>query len=126
MTFMGSVAGVTTPVQVAPADVHVAIDSYASASFVSLAYLTQHKISYEATPPSDVLLGDNTKLSILGRCTLSVHIQAYQDKVQFWVLDLKDGLSVILGDSWLDAKKAHLNYYKRVVTLRKGKRQITL
>jgi Reverse transcriptase (RNA-dependent DNA polymerase)/RNase H-like domain found in reverse transcriptase/Integrase zinc binding domain/Chromo (CHRromatin Organisation MOdifier) domain len=126
MTFLGNVAGITTPVHVQPADVHIAVDTYASACFVSLAYLKQHGIAYQATPPSDVLLGDNTKLSILGTCTLKVHIQAYQDKVQFWVLDLKDGLTVILGDSWLDAKKAHLNYSKRLVTLKKGKRQITL
>jgi hypothetical protein len=118
MTFSGQVAGVNTP---------IAIDSYASCSFLSAEFCALHNLHTEPSPvEAAVKMGDGTELTVTGTARVTVKIQAYTSKVTFRVIPLKGNLDVILGDTWLQHTQALLDYGDRSLTVQKGDRRVTL
>ena len=105
----------------------VLLDSGAEMPFISAAYahrvgLTVDKLKVAQT----VKLPNGSTVPVLGKCHVKVRIQQFSGTVTCWVVDLTEGFSLILGQSWLEQCRAVLNFGNRTCTLLKGRRRVTL
>ena len=88
----------------------VLLDSGAEMPFISAAYahrvgLTVDKLKVAQT----VKLPNGSTVPVLGKCHVKVRIQQFSGTVTCWVVDLTEGFSLILGQSWLEQCRSVLN-----------------
>ena len=97
----------------------VLMDSGAKLPFISAAYAHRVGLTVEKLQVAETVhLPDGSTVPVLGKCHLKVRIQNYSGTVTCWVVDLSDGFSLILGESWLEQCKAVLNFADRTCILR--------
>jgi hypothetical protein len=102
------------------------MDSAAQGEFLSHAYVKMHGIAVKPEP-ADIRMADGvTPLPSSGVAVVHLTIGPYKRAVRCLVVDLPDGVDIILGDPWLKQHKALLDYDRAAVTIRKGNRRITL
>ena len=104
MIFPGSLAG---------HDVGILTDTGASHSFLDMAFAKQHKFTINPDAGS-VNCGGKTVATITGSVTLPLIIYPdLRQHVKFYLTKLPEGLSVILGNTWLVPNKVILNHEDR-------------
>lgn len=103
----------------------IAMDSQASANFVSLSWINRAQITFKQQPAQGVQLADGHIAHTLGQVALRMHIGGWRETVTCNVLDMK-GFDIILGDSWLKANRVLMDFGTRSVMLYRRKKRITL
>lgn len=100
----------------------------ADTAFISADFCIQNGIGY--TPyrkcKHSVLLADGSTAGILGECKVQVKIGAYCATVVAKVVGMVCHFNFILGDAWLRAHKAVIDYGSESLRICKGRRTITL
>lgn len=113
--------GMRFQAQVSGQSMGVLMDTGASEEFISAAAVAH--LGLKLTPNVHrVSLGDGSNADTQGTCTVSLRIQGYRSKVRMHVLPaLPAGYDVILGDQWLTAHHAVLDYGRSLCIVRCGK-----
>lgn len=107
------------------ANATIALDSQASTSFVSTTWLQRTGMTYKSTVAARVQLADGRCAETLGVVKLRMRIGQWKDTVTCHVLDIK-GFDILLGDTWLTANRAIMDFGHKAVMLFKGKKRFTL
>jgi transposase InsO family protein len=101
---------------VAGQEVKLLLDTGASQTFVSKDLCTRAKIPVAAyTGRSQIVMPDGSKAPIAGKSVVTFHCQGCICNVTCLVAELP-GFDIILGDSWLSAKRAVLDMKAQTAT----------
>jgi transposase InsO family protein len=111
------------------------VDGGANTQYIGLSTCKRMGAVITSIPrqPKQVQVGDGRLANIVGACRVPVSVGAYRGFVTALVLDqFSDEFDLVLGESWLRAYKAQLNYgaysalklrvANRVVTIKVGQR----
>lgn len=116
MAFDGLIAGMPST---------ILLDSGASDNFLSSTMVSKLGLVVKGEP-AQLTLGNGSKVQLHGKVLVHVKMQAYQDKIPCFVTDLAPGTHMVLGETWLNARSALLDYEHQTCTLKKGNKRITL
>jgi hypothetical protein len=110
----------------APIQTRMMGDSGASARFVSLSFVEQHKLRIKNTHNRwSVRVANNETVMIQGSVDLEINIQGYTDKIKFLVMPMTQDYDIILGNDWFLKRQVELSYGKMTATVhRKGKKYV--
>jgi hypothetical protein len=102
-------------------------DSGASARFVSLSFVEQHKLRIKNTHNRwSVRVANNETVMIQGSVDLEINIQGYTDKIKFLVMPMTHDYDIILGNDWFLKRQVELSYGKMVATVHRNGRKYVL
>ena len=105
----------------------VLLDSGASVCFVSRPYIERLGIPYSPGTVTSAEIANGQSASVLGQAKLTVRFQGLKSTAVALVLDtLLPGVDLILGESWLSANSAVLDYGQGTVSLVSRNRRHTL
>lgn len=110
MSLMATVAGTTLPILLDSGATGTGFISQTSAQSLGLPVTTQATEQW-------VKLGDDHSILATGLCVVPIRIGQYKARVQCLVLPALPGYALVLGDPWLKAVKAHLDYDSTTVTI---------
>ncbi|GFR43102.1 hypothetical protein Agub_g3949 [Astrephomene gubernaculifera] len=68
-------------------------------------------------PTPSVVMGDGSSVPMVGFANVPVRLQGYKGRLRCAVLDLAPGFDLILGDPWLRANGAIIEFHERRVRL---------
>ena len=123
-TFMFKGKITQLPVEVGIAH-KVLLDSGASCNFVSLRFLERSGLLHKLKPSMDVVtLADESPLKVHGQLKLPLSMGKYTGIVPCLAAEIEQ--DVILGDLWLAANRAYMDYGTKTCVLRKGNKRIVL
>ena len=111
------------------ADACVLVDSGASDMFLDKRFAARAGLRVKpARGAGGVTLGDGqASVDVVGSCMVHVRMQGYSARVRVWVVEaLLEGFDLVLGDSWLAAVGACLDYRHRRCIALAGNRRVTL
>ncbi len=120
MHFRGAVRG---------AAVSVLVDTGASDVFVTARLCAQLGLQVGGPGPGErhVTLADGASCALTGVCNLPLRMGAYRGTVRAHVMDsLLNGFDLVLGDAWLRAHSAVLNFRRCTLELHAGGRFVSL
>ena len=114
--------------RIAGTSVSFLLDTGATASFVGEALVKRLGLRIQPAMGSlQVEVADGKTVSSLGTCTIHFKIQGYVGSITLYVLPaMTSNCDVILGEDWMWATGAVLDYNKGTCTLKKPKRSIVL
>ena len=95
----------------------ILLDSGATHNFIDSRLAAALGVPLRAVRAISVQLADDTTALITSCCTVRLRIQGYNASVSCFVLDMGGAHDVILGDDWLVASGASLNYGQRTCVL---------
>ena len=108
----------TTEIAGKPA--RVLLDTGASQCFINKAFCEKADLKSVAAPtPQKVQIAGGTDILTNSLCQVSFHLQGMGVTVSPLVVELPEDFTVILGDDWLRARSAVLDYSKEICTLKK-------
>ena len=104
----------------------VDLDSGSDLSFISAKAARIRKLVVCPDIQHTVVAFDGHSISSLGTVKVRVRLGALRETVTLHVVELQDDMDVVLGDDWLDAHKAILDYEKAIITAKSwdGKRYV--
>ncbi len=103
----------------------VKVDTGASHNFLSAALVEAANLA--VTPCTDnIQLADGTLVQAVGVCKARVKLKSNTDVLPFYVLRLSAEYDALLGEAWLKASGAKLDFTAGTLTLRKGKKAVTV
>jgi hypothetical protein len=104
---------------------NILFDSGASTCFVSNQFCGLAGIVPE---PSEGLtkLGNNYRVFFLGKARVHLKLKAFQRPISCPVLDVMDGIEVILGCDFMENHDVQLDFRNKCAVIRKGHRRITV
>ena len=89
----------------------ILIDTGAQENFLDETFLLEHQISYQKlSSPGNVQLGNGSVVPIKGKVTINLSIRNYHTKISMYVTELSPGINAVLGEPWLRAASAHIEY----------------
>lgn len=101
------------------------IDTGATTNFVSPQLLARLGTAWDNTSAS-LRLADNTEAKLIGKASAKLKIQNFSAVLCCYVTELCDEFDIILGNSFLVAHKAVLDYGRRCISLTRDGRKYTL
>lgn len=100
------------------ASVNIAFDTMASHSFMNAALLK--KLPYHVEPfELSVVLGDGQVIKTQGMVRVKVKIDGYYGNIKMHILQLASDFDLILGNDWLNANKAEIDYASKTIRVKK-------
>jgi hypothetical protein len=106
----------------------ILLDSGATGCFVTSTFVQAANIKVDKSPRvCEIEVANGERILSAGLATARLSLDGYYGTVVAMVLpNAMPGTDVILGDDWLRANKAHLNYTTGLCTVRKGNRRVIL
>ena len=121
----------STAAEVGIATQRILLDSGATACFVSTNWLEQHipyrlkKLRNLPDQATTVTLADGSQQPVRGWLRLSLSLGQYRGSVKVYVTDLQS-YDLILGDNWLTAHRAYLDFDSKSLVIRQGNHRIVV
>ena len=112
--------------KVAGASARIDVDSFASGPVLDLSFAKRCGIALPQPDGGSMQLADKTVIHTRGTVRVLVQLGAYRASIVCTVVDLHGAHDLILGDSWLRATSAVLDYGAETLTVFKGKRRFTI
>jgi len=109
MMFSGAASGVSCS---------FLVDTGATHCFMDSTFAAQIGISQKAVSTS-VQLANNTVEHASSQCTPYINIQGHRARVTCFIIDMQQQFDIILGDTWLSAVKANIDYASNTCTVQK-------
>lgn len=110
----------------AGSEANILFDSGATHNFVTAEFCRTHGVVIEPKR-SSVLLPDNVVANDQGEAHVYVELGSFRERISCLVMtQLLPGVDVLIGNSFMDKHRVDLSYDKKRVTLKKGKRHITV
>ena len=89
----------------------ILIDTGAQENFVDQKFLLDNHITFKLlSSPGTVQLGNGSVVPIKGKVTINLSIRNYHTKLSMYVTELSTGINAVLGEPWLRAASAHIEY----------------
>jgi len=105
----------------------VLMDSGGTIEFMSKAAAQRAGLTVKPDLQSvKIRMGDDFVQSSYGTVTSKIHLQGLVDTVTFHVIDMVEGVDIILGNQWLRKRRVVLNWGSKTATVRKGCKVFTL
>jgi hypothetical protein len=105
--------------------VRILFDSGATGQFISKTCATRLGLKLQAnqTPHTHVTACDGRQVPVTSIATAcKLNMETITERLDLLVVDMGDGLDVVLGDSYMTPRRARLDYTLRQITLRKARR----
>lgn len=114
--------------QVAGLSAQALVDSGASEVFVSRALVLRAGLKEIPLPkPAAVELGDRSSATVDSTAVLPFRLGAYKAKLQAYVMSqIPEGFDLVLGDNWLRSNKVVLDYGRRALCVRQGRKVLVV
>ena len=109
MSFFGAASGAPCSFLVDTGATHCFMDS----TFAAQIGISQRPVS------TSVQLANNTVEHASSQCTPTIHIQGHRTRVSCFIIDMQQQFDIILGDTWLSAVKANIDYASDTCTVQK-------
>ena len=110
----------------AGSEANILFDSGATHNFVTAEFCRTHGVVIEPKR-SSVLLPDNVVANDQGEAYVYVELGPFRERISCLVMtQLLPGVDVLIGNAFMDKHRVDLSYDKKRVSLKKGKRQITV
>ncbi|NCA94422.1 MAG: retroviral-like aspartic protease, partial [Sphingobacteriia bacterium] len=105
----------------------VLADTGASTEFISLSFITKHRLALRPSKLKSATLADDSKtISIVGKTNLTLEFEGARIVTTFTVVDAPTGpYDLILGETFFSRHKATLDYNLRALTLT-SRRQLVI
>ena len=117
MAFTGKVNG---------AMARIDVDSFAGGPIVDVQFLRRSGTAVPRADGHTVQLADKTMLPTRGTVRVLVQLGSYRARVTCTIVDLNGAHDLILGDTWLRAARAIIDYGAGTLVLHKGKKKVTV
>jgi hypothetical protein len=109
----------------AVANANILFDTGTSNNFVSKPFAKKTGITVRPVEYS-VCLADDKTTEVAGEATMYVQLGAFHKPVKCYVMDMLYEIDLILEEEFLDKYNCILHYGKGCITIRKGKRHLTV
>jgi len=102
------------------------VDSFAGGPIVDVQFLRRSGTAVPRADGHTVQLADKTVLPTRGTVRVLVQLGSYRARVTCTIVDLNGAHDLILGDAWLRATRAILDYGAGTLVVYKGKKKVTI
>ena len=90
---------------------NILLDTGAQENFLSHTFVEEHGLRFSPLQSAgSIQLGNASVASITGKVTLNLSIRQYHTKISMYVTKLSPGIDVVLGEPFMRASSAHIEY----------------